>query len=159
MKKDLSVAEKMIDLLQWINKNIIFCRYTVVYAALLFSKQIKQPKLAELNSIEKFLEKSSNQAWDLTYLSFWSTLYWYENGGNTIHLFATMDKDLKKIFINTYDIETNLFIRCFGEKEGALIIGQYESILNHRQKSKITDQLITKLIASELNNIVTIISK
>ncbi|MEM5604248.1 hypothetical protein AAHB51_05615 [Bacillus cereus] len=99
VNQELSATEKMIALLQWIDKNILFCQYSMVYAALLFSKQIKQPKLHELSDIDNILKKSSNQAWDLTYLSFGSTLYWYENEGNTIHLFATMDTDLKKFLL------------------------------------------------------------
>lgn len=153
INQQLSPSEKMIGLLQWIDKNVLFCRYTVVYAALLFSKQVKQPKLHKFNNIDEVLKTCSNQAWDLTYLSFWSTLYWYENKGNTIHLFATMDKDLKKVIINTYNIENNLFARCFGEKEGARINEQYERILAQRQRPIITDNLINNLVESEINNL------
>ncbi|MFK4379792.1 hypothetical protein ABH948_005229 [Bacillus sp. RC218] len=158
INQELSNTEKMIALLQWIDKNILFCQYSVVYAALLFSKQIKQPKLHELRDIDNILKNSSNQAWDLTYLSFWSTLYWDENEGNTIHLFATMDTDLKRIFINTHNVKDNLFIRCFGEKEGLRINEQYNKILGHRQKPKITEESINNLIASELNKLQTILS-
>ncbi|MGX4200320.1 hypothetical protein ACWJJ5_04445 [Bacillus sp. JK74] len=153
VNKELTVTEKMIELLKWIDKNILFCAYTIVYAALLFSKQIKQPKIQEFNSIENILRKSSNQAWDLTYLSFWSTLYWNENKGDTIHLFATMDKDLKKVFMNTHNTDSNLFVRCFGEKEGKRINIEYERILSNRQKPIITDEIISKLVEKEISNI------
>ncbi|MCY8786794.1 hypothetical protein [Bacillus inaquosorum] len=153
VNKELTVTEKMIELLKWIDKNILFCAYTIVYAALLFSKQIKQPKIQEFESIDNILRKSSNQAWDLTYLSFWSTLYWNENKGDTIHLFATMDKDLKKIFMNTHNTDSNLFVRCFGEKEGKRINIEYERILSNRHKPIITDEIISKLVEKEISNI------
>ncbi|WP_332275023.1 hypothetical protein [Bacillus velezensis] len=153
VNQELTVTEKMIELLKWIDKNILFCAYTIVYAALLFSKQIKQPKIQEFNSTENILRKSSNQAWDLTYLSFWSTLYWNENKGDTIHLFATMDKDLKKVFMNTHNTDSNLFVRCFGEKEGKRINIEYERILSNRQKPIITDEIISKLVEKEISNI------
>ncbi|WP_071395071.1 hypothetical protein [Bacillus tuaregi] len=132
LNQELTVTEKMIELLKWIDKNILFCIYTVVYAALLFTKQVKQPKLKEFKSIDNIIKNSSNQAWDLTYLSFWSTLYWYENTGDTIYLFATMDKDLKKVFINAHNTDDNLFIRYFGETEGYRINVEYKKILKNR---------------------------
>lgn len=153
MNQELTFTEKMIELLKWIDKNILFCSYTVVYAALLFSKKVKQPNLNELINIDQIFKKGSNQAWDLTYLSFWSTLYCYENEGDIIHLFATMDKDLKKVFINTHNTDNNLFIRCFGEKEGKRINVEYERILANRKKPIINDELISKLVENELVNL------
>lgn len=158
MNQELTVTEKMIELLNWINKNILFCAYTIVFAALLFSKKVKQPKIQELKSIEDILKKSSNQAWDLTYLSFWSTLYWNENEGDTIHLFTTMDKDLKKVFVNTHNTDSNLFIRCFGAKEGEKINVEYERILSNRQKPIITDEIISQLVENEISDLKRMLS-
>lgn len=158
LNQELTVTEKMIELLKWIDKNILFCTYTVVYAALLFSKQVKQPKLQEFKSIDNIMKKSSNQAWDLTYLSFWSTLYWYENTGDTIYLFATMDKDLKKVFINAHNTDDNLFIRCFGETAGHRINVEYKKILKNRKKPIVNDELISKLVESEIINLNKLLS-
>lgn len=158
LNQELTNTEKMIELLKWINKNILFCAYTVAYAALLFSKQVKQPKLQESKSIDDIMKRASNQAWDLTYLSFWSTLYWYENTGDTIHLFATMDKDLKKVFINTHNTDDNLFIRCFGETEGNRINVEYKKILKNRKKPIVNDELISKLVESEIINLKKMLS-
>ena len=38
LNQELTITEKMIELLKWIDNNILFCSYTVVYAAFLFTK-------------------------------------------------------------------------------------------------------------------------
>lgn len=89
----LKNTEKLVEFLNWNNDNLLFCQYTLIYACLLFSRKIKQ---INTNKTEELFKKCKNQAWDLTYLSFWSTLYWHDNESDEVFLFSTMDKDLEK---------------------------------------------------------------
>ena len=43
-----------------------------------------------------------NQAWDINYLSNWSSLYWDDSKYDETFFFATSDIMLKRIFINTH---------------------------------------------------------
>lgn len=135
--------------LSWVDKNQLFCAYSVTYACMLFSNRVKQPKLSLSDTFETKLKKCSNQAWDLSYLSFWSTLYWDEIDTQNNHLFATMDTDLKKIFINTHDTETNLFCRFFGDSKGAEIQKHYKGIIRNRVKPIMNKEKIYALLELE----------
>jgi hypothetical protein len=138
--------EKLIEYLKWNDKNILFCQYTLVYACLLFSRKIKQIKF---NNVDELLKKCKNQAWDLTYLSFWSTLYWEDKESDEVFLFCTMDKDLKRIFANTHEVHNNTFVDCFGKEKGSKIHEEFQRILSKRVRPNITDKLLKSLIESK----------
>ncbi|WP_145407862.1 hypothetical protein [Paenibacillus xylanexedens] len=148
--KELDQTKKMIEFIKWNNDNILFCQYTLVYACLLFSKKIKQLSISEFDQV---IKKCRNQAWDLTYLSFWSTLYWTDSNSNEVFLFGTMDKDLRKIFITTHDANINPFIFCFGEKKGSEIDKEYRRIIAGRIKPDITEIVLQNLIETEEENL------
>lgn len=103
-RHELSPVEKMLDFLQWNYTNLLLCEATIVYAAMLFTNQagIRSPKYSGSNNIEKIFTGCKNQAWDLTYLSAWSTFHYHEDEMKDIFLFATSDNLLQTIFINTY---------------------------------------------------------
>lgn len=103
-RRDLSPVDKMLDFLQWNYKYLLICESTIAYTAMLFTNQsgIKPPKNSGSNNIQKILEGCRNQAWDLNYLSNWSSFHYYEKNMNDIFMFATNDIQLKMIFINTY---------------------------------------------------------
>lgn len=153
LNSTLTPTEKIIDFLSWVDQNLLFCVYSVTYACMLFSQKVKQLKISLSDTYETVLKKCSNQAWDLTYLSFWSTLYWEESESTTNHLFATMDTDLKKIFINAHDTSNNLFYRFFGECDGNRIQAHYQSIINNRNTPVMTQKTIAKVLNTEKNHL------
>lgn len=121
-------CQKIKAYISWVNNNQLFCAYSVTYACMLFSNKIKQPHIRTSDDFETKLKICSNQAWDLSYLSFWSTLYWNESETKNNYLFATMDADLKKIFIQTHNVESSIFCRFFGLEKGIDIRKHYEGI-------------------------------
>ncbi|WP_240035119.1 hypothetical protein [Neobacillus notoginsengisoli] len=107
---DMSPVEKILAFLSWNFENLLISQYINTYIVLLFSNQngIKAPKHSNAKLFERADKGCINQAWDLTYLSIWSTLYWDESNKNEIFLFATADTMLKHIFINSHS-RGNLF--------------------------------------------------
>ena len=146
-KKD--ACQKIIAYLSWVNINQLFCAYSVTYACMLFSNKIKQPHIRLLDDFQTKLKTCSNQAWDLSYLSIWSTLYWSESDTNNNYLFATMDTDLKKIFTQTHNVESDIFSRFFGFEKGIKIRRHYENIINNRVKPVMTNDQIHKVLDME----------
>lgn len=141
--------QKLKAYLSWVNDNQLFCAYSVTYACMLFSNKIKQPQIHQSDDFETKFKKCSNQAWDLSYLSFWSTLFWDEIDTQNNHLFATMDTDLKKIFINTHNVESDIFCRFFGQDKGIDIKKYYEGIISNRSKPVMTNDRIHTVLDME----------
>ena len=150
--------EKVIEFLRWNDENLLFCRYTVSYIVLLFSNRLKNFGIKNINNMEQLLHKCSNQAWDLTYLSFWSTLYWDEMSRDTTYLFATMDKELKKIFKNTHETKNHLFYRFFETQKAVMIKEVYAGIVRNRVKPKLNTELLDKLIETEKRRLLILVS-
>jgi hypothetical protein len=102
---DMNPVEKLLAFLSWNFENLLISQYINTYLVLLFSNQtgIKAPKHANSNVLERIERGCINQAWDLTYLSNWSTFYMNESDMNETFLFATADNMLKHIFINTHN--------------------------------------------------------
>jgi len=103
-QKNLSPESKVMEFLSWNCKNLLIGQYTNTYIALLFTAQegISAPKNVNSNDIEKIMTGCYNQAWDLNYLSNWSSLYWDEDKKKESFLFATNDRMLKSIFVNSH---------------------------------------------------------
>jgi len=127
---ELSQAQKMLDFIEWNYENLLLCETTIVYAAMLFTNQlgVRPPKYSGSNKINKIFEGCENQAWDLTYLSNWSTFHYSEDDMDDIFLFATNDNLLKMIFINTY-------------AEGGVNALLY-SVFNQKEYNRIIDFMI-----------------
>lgn len=159
IQNNLSIEEKIIQFLQWNDENLLFCQYTIVYILLFFSNKTKKDKALPNPSFENLVNKSSNQAWDLTYLSVWSTFYWHENETNTSYLFSTMDKELKRIFICTHDTMKNIFNFCLGNIRGAKVQKIYEEIINNRIKPTMSAEGIDNLVTNEEHNLKIILNK
>lgn len=102
--KKMTRIERICDFLNWNYDNLLICESTIVYVILLLTNQegIKAPKNSMSNNINKVISGCKNQAWDLNYLSEWSTFFYNEDQYPELFLFATNDKLLKKIFIETY---------------------------------------------------------
>lgn len=157
-QQKLTKEEKIIAFIRWNEKKLPFCAYTIVYVTLLFSNKIKPLIIGnELPNLDFILKKCQNQAWDLTYLSFWSTLYWDEKHENTSYLFSTMDKDLITIFINYHNMGSNLFIRCLGKVKGSTVEKEYREIIKNRVKPEINEAFVNNLIQSEKDNLINLL--
>ena len=152
---NLEPYQKVMKFLSWVDANQLLCAYSVNYACMLFAARVKQPKLSLEDTFDIKLKKCANQAWDLSYLSFWSTLYWQENNSNTNHLFATMDADLKKVFINTHDDSNDIFVRFFGKNKGLLIRSHYSDIISRRVKPTMSDKKIHAILEKEKSLLAT----
>lgn len=100
---DATPLEKIRDFYLWLYDNLLTSEYLLVYAAMLFTNQskIKAPKHANSNRLKAIISGCENQAWDISYLTNWSTLYSEPERYDRDFLFATNDSLLKQIFINT----------------------------------------------------------
>lgn len=100
---DATPLEKIRDFYLWLYDNLLTSEYLLVYAAMLFTNQskIKAPKHANSNRLKAIISGCENQAWDISYLTNWSTLYSEPERYDREFLFATNDSLLKQIFINT----------------------------------------------------------
>jgi hypothetical protein len=147
--KLLSPVEKMISFLKWNFSNLLICQYTIVYALYVFSENSKVFKKANPGNFDEILGICRNQAWDLTYLSDWSTLYWDDRDGDSVYLFATMDKELKQIFIETHDTEREMFTRFFNERDALQIEDCFEKLRVNRKKPKLNTKVIKEFYNTE----------
>lgn len=103
-KRNMKPVDKIMEFLRWTYDNLLLCQYMFAYAILLFTEQknIKAPKGANTNDIERIVSGCKNQAWDISYLSNWSIFYRHSEEYKEEFLFATNDVLLKRIFINTH---------------------------------------------------------
>jgi hypothetical protein len=147
------ITEKFGNFFNWVRENILICRYTTIFSAFLLggkSKLFKKENM-EFEEIDKVCK---NAAWDLTYLSFWSTLYSKEE--NEIFLFATLDKELKDLFIATHVRPESIFNEIFGKSIGQEITSMLSEKYLPRKMPKIDIQKLDNLIykeKKELNNL------
>ncbi len=127
---ELTPIEKIMEFWNWNFDKLLISQYTNTYLVLLMGGQdsIKAPNGVNSTSIDKLLLGCKNQAWDLTYLTDWSTMYSDEMNGSsdTSFFFATADHMLKRIFINTH-AGGNLFdlIKVVFNKKDAHVLCEY----------------------------------
>lgn len=119
--QELRPADKVIDFLRWTYDNLLLSQYALVYAILLFTGQeyIKAPKGANTGDINRIIRGCENQAWDICYLSSWSTFYFDSENVSQEFMFATNDNLLKRIFINTHGTDgvNGLLFAVFSKKD------------------------------------------
>ena len=132
---------------------------------MLFSNQeyIKPPKGANSSNFKIIWKGCYNQAWDITYLSNWSTLYWDESKTDEVFLFATADVMLKRIFINTHGNDYgDLVSVVFPKKQAGQILDFCMSnIVNNRMKPNFGNnpqEYFRNLITKEKQRIIDILS-
>lgn len=142
------IEEKFKKFHQWIYDNILICKYTTSFAAILFGGKSKTLN-AEKRDFNEVVRKCKNQAWDLTYLSSWSTLYYYEEESDNIYILATLDKELKEIFVLTHTETVDIHRQLFGEKVGDRIVDNLTAIYLPREKPEIDPKKLDEMIDSE----------
>lgn len=149
LDEKLSKVDKMINFLEWNFENLLICQYTIVYALYVFAGKSKILSKIRISNTEDIFKDCKNQAWDLTYLSFWSTLYWTDRNEESVYLFATMDKELKRIIVETHDNKNNLFSRFFNKEDAQKIEDCYKKLNQNRKKPELNESVIRDLYDSE----------
>lgn len=149
-KSNKSRKQKLIEFIEWNYENTLICQYTIVYAILLFGEceGVRPPK--NINSVDfnKIINGCINQAWDLTYLSNWSTLYWNESESNNVHFFVTNDKLLKLIFNVTHS-GIDIVNELFDKKESKEINNRMLELRNNRVKPNVEISVLENLLNEE----------
>lgn len=136
--KTLTAAEKVKDFFQWMYDNILISEYLLVYSIMVFTGQegAKAPKHANSDDIDKVVSGCENQAWDIAYLTNWSTLYSDTDKYDEEFLFATNDILLKRIFImkNSQYGFNGLLFHAFSKKEYRQLVDYIEKKMKNRVK-------------------------
>lgn len=154
--KSQSVEDKFKSFYKWVYGNILMSKYTNSYLALLFGGRINTFNKTE--TFDQIIDRCKNQAWDLSYLTLWSTLYSKEHETSTNYLFGTLDRGMKDIFTSTYNESTDLHLSIFGIKIGSKINHSMRDTLKPRQRPEINVDIIDKMIASELEKLREIVT-
>ena len=118
--KAMTPKEKIQDFFQWTYDHLLVGEYLLVYATLLFTGEdgVKAPKHANSDDLCKIVAGCENQAWDIAYLTNWSTLYSDTENYAEEFLFATNDVLLKR-FLYTKIVPMDLMdycLSCFQKK-------------------------------------------
>ncbi len=153
-----SIEQKFESLYQWVFNNILICKYTTFFAALAFGGKSKMFRNQE-TSFEAVDKKCRNQAWDLTYLSLWSTQYFYEEDSNEVFLFATHDGEMKELFTLSHQESSEIYRNIFGKEIGDRIIDIVSKIYVRRERPKIDSLNLDNMIVKEKDNLKQILKK
>ncbi len=137
---------------KWVFDNILICKYTTYFAVMLLGGKSKTFRKNEID-YESINRICNNVAWDLTYLSFWSTQYYYEKDAKQVYLFATMDKELRDLFFLTHKESLEIYKEVFGEQKGQTIINSVSEIYVKRNKPEINPIVLDKMIQEEQINL------
>ena len=141
--KDMTAANKLKNFFEWLCDHLLVSEYLMVYAAMLFAEceNIKAPKNANSNDLYKIVSGCENQAWDISYLTNWSTLYSYTDEYKEEFLFATNDILLKRIFINKHGVNglNGLLYQIFSQKDYNVIMDCIENRMSNRVKPDFGD--------------------
>lgn len=92
---------KFDNFMRWYADHLDIAESIMLYAAMVFGdvQLVAKPKSALSNDFEKVVKGIKNQAWDLTYITSWSTEYYHETENKNV-MFATDDKTQKVIVVN-----------------------------------------------------------
>ncbi|TDN97134.1 hypothetical protein [Sunxiuqinia elliptica] len=145
----ISPVKKLEIFAKWVFNNLIICRYTSFYAIYLLFGKSKTFNNSEKKDFDSINQKCINQAWDLTYLSEWSTMHYYEDNADPIYLFATADKELKQIFINNHNESIQTYVKLYGKEKTKQIFEKLNPIYKEREMPKLDMNVIGELIEQE----------
>jgi len=100
-EKELTPIDKFISYMEWYADHMNIAESMVVYAAMVLKQipNVSLPKSCGSGNYEKVVRGIKNQAWDLTYITIWSTEYYNEKTG-ICWMFATDDITQKIITVN-----------------------------------------------------------
>ena len=150
----------MLEFYKWMCKHLLISEYLLVYVTMLFTEQanIKAPKHANSNDIHRIIAGCENQAWDIAYLTNWSTLYANTEEYDEEFLFATNDILLKRIFVqkNAPNGLNGLLYRVFPKKDYNYLLDCIEDIMKSRVKPDFGENhhlYFQKLIEEEIQQL------
>ena len=163
--RTMTSADKVMAFFGWMCDNLLISEYLLVYAAMLFTEQenIKPPKHANATDIHKIIAGCKNQAWDISYLTNWSTLYANTEKYDEEFLFATNDILLKRIFINKNGPNgyNGLLFELFSKKDYNRIMDYIEGRMQERVKPDFGDdskKYFQGLIAAEIHQLTALVN-
>ena len=141
--RTMKAVDKVQEFFGWMCDQLLISEYLLVYAAMLFTEQkhIRLPAHANTTDIDRIVAGCKNQAWDISYLTNWSTLYTNTEKYDKEFLFATNDDLLKRIFINKNGPNgyNGLLFELFSKKDYNQITGYIENRMRKRVKPDFGD--------------------
>lgn len=161
--QSMKPVDKVQDFFKWMCDHLLVSEYLLVYVIMLFTGQdgIKAPRHANTNDTKKIVAGCQNQAWDIAYLTNWSTLYSNTEKYDKEFLFATNDILLKRIFINKNGPNglDGLLFEVFSRKDYNQLTDYIEKRMQNRVKPDFGDNphaYFQKLIQEEIRQLSTL---
>ncbi|MFW5676559.1 MAG: hypothetical protein ACOCNL_09810 [Acetivibrio ethanolgignens] len=98
---NMQPIDRFICFMNWYTDHLDIAESIMVYAAMVFASipNVSPPKKAQSKSFDEVQKGVKNQAWDITYITTWSMLYYNEAQGSC-NMFATDDTTQKIIIVN-----------------------------------------------------------
>ena len=98
---NVTPIDKFDQFMRWYADHLDIAESIMVYAAMVFGnvKWVAKPKSATSDNYDRVVKGIKNQAWDITYITTWSTEYYNETENKCI-MFATDDRTQKVIVVN-----------------------------------------------------------
>lgn len=98
---NMQPIDKFISFMNWYTDHLDIAESIMVYAAMVFASipNVSPPKKAQSKSFDEVQKGVKNQAWDITYITTWSMLY-YNEAQESCNMFATDDVTQKIIIVN-----------------------------------------------------------
>lgn len=164
--KSMKPIDKVQTFYQWMCDKLLVSEYLMVYVTMLFTEQegIKAPKNANSDNLDKIIAGCKNQAWDISYLTTWSTIYSNSDNYDKEILFATNDTLLKRIFVianGPYGFN-GLSHEIFTQKEYDRLWDYIEDRMSTRVKPDFGDdpkEYFKNLIEEEIQQISTMVKQ
>ena len=164
--KTMKPIDKVKSFYQWMCDNLLVSEYLLVYVTMLFTGQenIKAPKNANSDSLEKIIAGCKNQAWYISHITTWSTIYTDTDNYDEEILFATNDILLKRIFVNTnapYGFN-GLSHEIFSQKEYDQLWDYIEERMKNRVKPDFgnkPEEYFQKLIEEETHQLALLLEQ
>lgn len=98
---NMQPIDKFVCFMNWYADHLDIAESIMVYAAMVFANipNVSQPQKAKSKFFDEVQKGVKNQAWDITYITTWSMLYYNEIQG-VYNMFATDDTTQKIIIVN-----------------------------------------------------------
>ena len=129
--------QRYLKFFEWYADHLLIAESLLVYAALVFGnvENVAAPKNYKSKDFQKVIKGINNQAWDMFYLTHWST-YYYTEAENQVFMFATDDVTQKMIIANnSLDEFVDLAATIFhSKKQKEQLRAIFESKLGNNRK-------------------------
>lgn len=140
---ELDGFKKFTTFFEWHADNLIIAESVLVYALLVYGNidHAHAPKNYNSGDFCKVISGINNQAWDMFYLTHWST-YYYDEHDDNVYMFATDDITQKMIVVNNHpngfvDIASTIFS---SKNQKAKLIDLFNSKLGINRVNPLKDK-------------------